>query len=581
MYNPEMLDADRSSRGAPPTRREVLIPVSVGLAGMLISISVWALLVLDRHRQVESETRIVAKAIDEVLRAELESQADSLHSLAGIWRSSGDVGALQELTSELERLLRMHPGIRDIVAVDRESGRRALLSKRSDPTWLGELEALEPREEEEPDRGSRAAGGSTRFHVADSEEESGLYHLHVPAGPESPSPTVLIALFDPDRFLERTLQARAQPYAITVWSEGRTLYERGEPSRDPWQTWWRVEETLELTEGLAWNFVYRPTPEHAAARLTAVPHYALLLGLGLSGCLAFLVYELGQTRRQSRSLGVVNASLHERGRELLRLNEELEARVSARTQELEDAVVELRAFNYSVSHDLRSPLGAILNFASILREDYHGRTLDDEGVQILERIMRSARRATVLLGDLLELSKAGRADLEMEDVDMTRLARSAFRQAAIEEDTSDVELRIDPLPRVPCDPGLVGNVFVNFFTNALKYSRGCEKRRIHVTGTEEGGEAIFTISDNGRGFDMRFASKLFQVFERLHHDEEIEGTGVGLAIVARILKRHGGRVWASGAVGEGAVFSFALPLSRSPRQRSHRPGAADPRSPSA
>ena len=174
--------------------------------------------------------------------------------------------------------------------------------------------------------------------------------------------------------------------------------------------------------------------------------------------------------------------------------------------------------------------------------------------------MSSADRATLLIDNLLQLSRASRAELHLEEVDMTRLATAALRQTTESEDATNVELRIDPLPSARCDPQLVGSVFANLFSNALKYSRGIEKRRISVHGERQAGEAIYTVTDNGRGFDMRFAPKLFQVFERLHQDDEIEGTGVGLAIVARIIKRHGGRIWGTGEVDRGARFSFALPV---------------------
>jgi two-component system sensor kinase len=509
----------------------------------------------------------VATSIRDAIQDELASQERALLSLAAFWPADLDSGFAPALRADADRLLHAHPGLDRIAVFDRESGEPLFVS--------APIADAPPAPANGPEGPAPLPSDEAHWLTIDSmalhadtgtagEDDPVAYHIHLPIGLEESTGAHLVAHFDPARLLVDFFRGRSESYAIEVRSDGIPIYARGEPSSDPWQSWWKVASTLPLPDGGRWEFVYRPTPEYASARLTAVPHYVLFLGLSLSACLAFLTHELRRTRRQSRSLGVANASLQERGRELLRLNEELEHRVVERTRELEDAVVELRAFNYSVSHDLRSPLGAVLNFASILKEDYPDRPLDDEGLRILERIMASAKRATLLLEDLLELSKAGRAELEMEDVDMTRLAASSFQQAAAAEgpEAQDVELRIDPLPSVQGDPQLLDTVFGNLFSNALKYSRGQEKPRIHVSGEIQGDEAIFTVADNGSGFDMRFASKLFEVFERLHHEDEVEGSGVGLAIVARIVKRHQGRIWGTGEVGRGARFSFALPLRR-------------------
>jgi two-component system sensor kinase len=222
-------------------------------------------------------------------------------------------------------------------------------------------------------------------------------------------------------------------------------------------------------------------------------------------------------------------------------------------------VTELEAFNYSISHDLRTPLSAILNFTAILEEDFSDRPLDDDGLEMLSRIRRSALRASTLLEDLLQLSRAGRATLKREPVDMTALAREMFAQARAAEGGVNVELDLHPLPDAVGDRTLLGEVLANLFSNALKYSRRQSDRRVEVRGRVDGDECVYEVIDNGQGFDMRFADKLFGLFERLGADENVEGTGVGLAMVARIVKRHGGRVWAEGSPGKGARFAFSVP----------------------
>jgi signal transduction histidine kinase len=363
---------------------------------------------------------------------------------------------------------------------------------------------------------------------------------------------MLVARCEIRPVLAEALRARARGYALSVFWDGTEIFGRGTPSADPWQRWWRIESTVALPLGGSWKVVHRPTPELAAARLTPIPHYLLAAGILLSIALAVAAHQLRVIVRQSRFLGASNRALEERG-------EELETKVAERTHELEDAISELEAFNYSVSHDLRSPLGAIMNFATILEEDYRERPLDADGVEILARIRRSALRATALLEDLLQLSQAGRAALTLERVDMTSLARDTFAQVRAAEDDADIDFVVHPLPDAVGDRTLLGNVFANLFSNALKYSRACDRRRIAVSGRNDGSECIYEVADNGQGFDMRFVEKLFGLFERLHSAEDVEGTGLGLALVARIVKRHGGRVWAEGKPGEGARFGFALP----------------------
>ncbi len=268
-----------------------------------------------------------------------------------------------------------------------------------------------------------------------------------------------------------------------------------------------------------------------------------------------LAHQLRITLRQARYLSATNRALEDHG-------DELERRVAERTRELEEAVRQLKDFNQTVSHDLRSPIGAVLNFTTILEEDYRDRPLDEQGLGILDRIRRSATRATQLLEGLQHLSRASRSTLNVTSVDMHALAKEVFGQVCAEQDDEEVELVLGRLPAVAGDRTLLGDVLSNLFTNALKYSRGRDGRRIKVSATPNGRQCVFEVADNGKGFDMRFNDKLFGMFERLDPQDGIEGTGVGLAIVERIISRHAGRVWAESEPGEGSRFYFSLPLAR-------------------
>ena len=243
--------------------------------------------------------------------------------------------------------------------------------------------------------------------------------------------------------------------------------------------------------------------------------------------------------------------------EIRNLNVTLEQRVRDRTVELEEAVREMESFSYSISHDLRAPLRAIAGYAKIVEEDYAA-AIDAEGKRLLDRIAGGAIRMGELIDDLLDFSRIGRADLKKSLVDMNSLARDALGEIS-EVAAGRHHLDIGELPPAVADRGLLRQVWTNLLANAVKYSRQRDPARIEVGGAEEGDALHYWVRDNGAGFDMAYVDKLFKVFQRLHRDPAFEGTGVGLAIVARIVHKHGGRVWAEGAPGAGATFHFNLP----------------------
>ncbi|HYX42083.1 MAG TPA: ATP-binding protein, partial [Pyrinomonadaceae bacterium] len=244
--------------------------------------------------------------------------------------------------------------------------------------------------------------------------------------------------------------------------------------------------------------------------------------------------------------------------EIKRLNENLERRVGERTEQLEAANRELEAFSYSVSHDLRAPLRAIDGFSRILLEDHAGQ-LDAEGRRVLDVIRTSAHRMAQLIDDLLAFSRFNRQPLAQAEIDMTALVHEVRAQIHAATVCPKCEWRIARLPVAQGDRALVAQVLANLLSNAIKYTHREGQPVIEVCGYERAGEQVYYVRDNGVGFDMRYADKLFDVFQRLHNEAEFEGTGVGLAIVKRIIERHGGRVWAEGRVGAGATFYFALP----------------------
>ncbi|MFO0740722.1 MAG: ATP-binding protein [Labilithrix sp.] len=249
-----------------------------------------------------------------------------------------------------------------------------------------------------------------------------------------------------------------------------------------------------------------------------------------------------------------------------RLLDGLERRVAERTEALEASNRELEAFAFSVSHDLKSPLRAIDGYSRMVEEDY-GPKLDDEGRQMLATVRRNAQHMSHLIEDLLRLSRLGHRALHpLIEIDMREVVDVVLGGIRAANPAVTIELTVGELPRVVGNAELLRQVWQNLLDNAVKYSSRCDVARVEVQGVREGGEVRYTVTDHGAGFDPKLADKLFGVFQRLHSDKEFEGTGVGLALVKRIVSRHGGHVWARSQVDRGATFGFGLP-ERGPARR--------------
>ena len=245
--------------------------------------------------------------------------------------------------------------------------------------------------------------------------------------------------------------------------------------------------------------------------------------------------------------------------QIKRLNEELEERVIQRTELLEAANKELEAFSYSVSHDLRAPLRSVHGFTKILLEDYEA-NLDEEGKRICGIISSSATQMGELIDDLLSFSRIGRSSLNPSEIDMKKMAKVVFEGMTSPTERKRIKLNIGKLQKAFGDITLFGQVWTNLISNAIKYSSKIDVSEINIGSESDGKMITYFVKDNGVGFDKNYKHKLFSVFQRLHSEAEFEGNGVGLAIVQRIILKHGGKVWAEGEVGKGATFYFSLPV---------------------
>ncbi|MCF8306855.1 MAG: response regulator [Ignavibacteriales bacterium] len=242
------------------------------------------------------------------------------------------------------------------------------------------------------------------------------------------------------------------------------------------------------------------------------------------------------------------------------LNEDLESMIEKRTEQLRLSISEMEAFTYTISHDLRTPLRAIIGFSRLVAEE-HGDKLNDEGKILISDILRNTKKMTQLIEDLLEFSRLGTKGVYKKNVDIKNLFRQVFFDLTDETSRSSIDFRIGELSHAYGDSSLLKQVVSNILSNALKFSAGRKSPVIEVECEDTEDMTIYSVSDNGVGFDMKYSGKIYGVFSRLHKESEFEGTGVGLAIAQRIILKHGGSVWAESEEDKGAKFFFSLPKS--------------------
>ncbi|MBC7488461.1 MAG: GAF domain-containing protein [Cytophagaceae bacterium] len=249
--------------------------------------------------------------------------------------------------------------------------------------------------------------------------------------------------------------------------------------------------------------------------------------------------------------------------ENIKLYNELEQRVVSRTQQLEDANKEMEAFSYSISHDLRAPLRSIQLYTDMLEADYANQ-LDEGGKRLLGKLLSKTQNMEKLIKELLEFFRMGKKELVYQKISMSKMVKDLITTIKEEEKIRDIEFIVHPLPDAAADSMLMKQVWINLISNAVKYTKYKEKTIIEIGAEEKEETIVYCIKDNGVGFDMHYADKLFKIFQRLHSQEKFEGVGIGLSFVHRIIKKHGGRIWADAKEEQGATFFFEL--SKEPLQ---------------
>ena len=270
-----------------------------------------------------------------------------------------------------------------------------------------------------------------------------------------------------------------------------------------------------------------------------------------------IIYSFERSRLNNELKTQIEARKHAE-MEIMKLNSELEDRIRSRTAQLEIVNLELEAFSHSVSHDLRAPVRHINGFAEILKEEFYSQ-LPEKARTYLDTISDAAKKMNRLIDDLLNLSRTNRTQLKRSTLKMNQVLDDALSEVRPLLENRNVDFKISSLPEVSGDYNLLRMVWINLLDNAIKYTRNKREAIIQIDYKIEKKEFIFCISDNGVGFDMQYADKLFGVFQRLHAVDEFEGNGIGLSNVRRIISRHGGRTWAEAEVDKGAAFYFSLP----------------------
>jgi signal transduction histidine kinase len=364
----------------------------------------------------------------------------------------------------------------------------------------------------------------------------------------------LVAVVDASKTFAHWLADESPGYAISVFWHDVLMHKQGEAAAGLPESWTR-EGMIRTSLGTLWRVVHQPTEElarsHAGPAITAV----FWTGLAIAVLMGLLLFENG--RSGSRALAAEVAE-----QKLADLNRDLEHQIADRVRELADRTADLETITDSVAHDLRKPLNSISVNTQLMQQQF-GAALGEEGSAALQRTSSSVKRMTEILDRLLGLSVVSQSIFSQQQIDLRDIVVDVFGELSSTEQAPAVELIVDDLPEVDADPVLVRTLIMNLLGNAIKYTREEHARRIEVRSDVRDGVSCYCVRDNGIGFDPASAKRMFRAFERLDGSRETDGVGLGLDIAARVVKRHGGTIWAEGRLGEGAAIYFTLEPSRS------------------
>ncbi len=546
--------AKQVSRLLPALSGQRLVTAGVvALLGIVLSVAVWVRAESDRRTELTSMLGSIADRTTSRIEWQMQREVDGVRFLTTLVQS-GAVGGAPAWPLQAGLILQEYPGLDWVAWVLPDSSVRGFVGR--DTSVSMDPEVL---------RQTRFQLASQATTIHERWNDAYEYHVFAPVTVDTIRMGVIVAQARVDSLWLRRQPSLMGTYTVQLLGEDDRLIPLRVVPDSLAPPWMRMRRTITSPAGSLLRMDVVPPDDFVRQVSSGWPLMFLLTGAFLSFAIGALLIQFMRLRDFSSALERTNRDLDEkltdlsrRDEELRRLNDDLGERVQVRTGELSRALREVETFNHSVSHDLRSPIGAILNFSVVLEED-HGDRIEPDGRRLLERIRGAAARANQLLDSLAEFSAAEVQPGAIRPLDMKDLAERAYAEALGRESLPEgVRFEVDPLPLALGDPELVHRVFVNLIGNALKYSRDRVARIVRVAGEPGPRENTYRVTDNGCGFDPARASEAFEAFRRLHGNE-VEGSGLGLAIVAKIIGRLGGRVWAESDGVSGATFHFTLP----------------------
>jgi signal transduction histidine kinase len=524
----------------------------VAVVGIGLSVFIWVRDVAERRDQMTGTLRALADNTTSAIESQLNRDVDALRGLVNLTQVH-DPGTGEAWRFDAGLVLEHFPGVEWIAWVPSDSSSLPFMARDTTVRL-------------DPDLIRQARFHSTVSAIQDRWTDAYLLDVFLPTRQSGDRSGVLVGEVRVDSlWLKRHSMIGGNLSIQLIGDRGQHVMLQSTPdSLAP--PWMRLQRTLTSPSGATLPMIIAPSDAVVSQVSTAWPRLFLLTGAFFSLAVGILLLQFLRLRDFAGALAATNrdldaqlGELSRRDRELRDLNEDLERRVEARTAEVTEALREVETFSHTISHDLRSPIGAILNFTAVIEEDY-GRALEGEGARLVARVRSAASRASHLLDALVEFAASSAGPEEPQVVDMDESSQRAFVEAnGREGGNGDVRLVRGALPAAWADTVQVHRIFINLIGNALKFSRGRDVRVIEIGGSaERPGENTYWVRDNGGGFDPAAASELFVPFRRLH-GSRVEGTGLGLAIVAKSTSRMGGRVWAESDGSTGATFYFTLP----------------------
>ena len=529
----------------------------VGLAGAILSAVLW-LMVLEREkRHIEQLTVIELNSLENTLQEAIKTQIEALQRLTSRWEVRGGT-PWEEWRVDAANYIDDHPGLAALGWADASLRARWIVPEVYSESIQDLNLAFEQHRRTTLER-ARDTREAVRTRSIDLKLGWRGFTVYFPLYTGERFDGMIVAVYHTERLFDAIVAPHFDNgLSVAVYELGENIYSRRHDGTAEAARWMQHREVT--VGGVTLQLQVTPGPSMWAEMRSALPEIALTAGLIFSFLLMTSVrlweralYYLHATERQNLHL---LAEIDERKR-AVQESEQLAESLRRQTEELESANKELAAFSYSISHDLRAPLRGMDGFSQALLEDY-GDELDDTARDYLGRIRRASQRMADLIDAILTLSRATQGELRRRKVDLSALAEGVVEELRHTAPERDVQISVQSGIQVVGDERMLRVALQNLLGNAWKFTARCDSPYIAFGTTERDGKTVHYVQDNGAGFNMTYADRLFTAFQRLHRSDEFEGTGIGLASVRRIINRHGGDVWAESRPGEGATFYFTL-----------------------